>query len=184
MSSNLKLALLGCGEIARFHLAGMREQAPRIDVTAAIDIDAERANAIAEQTGARAFATLDDALVGGTTGELTISSRGGARRNTAQGRPRGLAGGTPHRARHLPIGPNRRVGVRLRLNGRYAVRHDPPGSAVRQGDAQPTVAGLQDGDFGARRQQMGKSQPSARAVGRTQRRAIDHHHAFGRRALG
>ena len=77
MSSNLKLALLGCGEIARFHLAGMREQAPRIDVTAAIDIDAERANAIAEQTGARAFATLDDALVGGTTGELTISSRGG-----------------------------------------------------------------------------------------------------------
>ena len=41
MSSSLKLALLGCGEIALSHLAGMREQAPRIDVTAAIDIDAD-----------------------------------------------------------------------------------------------------------------------------------------------
>ena len=72
MSSNLKLALLGCGEIARFHLAGMHEQAHRIAVTAAIDIDADRANAFADRTGARAFATLDDALVGGDCDAVDI----------------------------------------------------------------------------------------------------------------
>ncbi len=50
----------------------MREQAPRISVSAAIDIDADRANAFSERTGARAFATLDDALVGGDFDAMDI----------------------------------------------------------------------------------------------------------------
>ena len=39
MSDTLKLALVGCGAICRFHLDGIKESAPRIQVTAAIDTD-------------------------------------------------------------------------------------------------------------------------------------------------
>ena len=65
MSSTLKLAFLGCGGIARFHLEGIRAQAPRIAVTAAVDVDPARAGALARETGAATFSSLDDALARG-----------------------------------------------------------------------------------------------------------------------
>ena len=62
---SLGLALLGCGAISDFHLMGLREGASRTRVTAAIDRDLDRAAALAEKTGARAFADFEQALAWG-----------------------------------------------------------------------------------------------------------------------
>ena len=56
------MALVGCGNIARAHWRGIRYHAPRIEVTAVVDGDASRAQAMAERTGATAFSSLDEAL--------------------------------------------------------------------------------------------------------------------------
>ena len=65
MPSTLKLALVGCGAIARFHLDGINERATRIRVTAAVDADPARAEAVAAETGAQVFPSLAAALAGG-----------------------------------------------------------------------------------------------------------------------
>ena len=62
MSRTLKLASVGCGAISRFHLDGILESAPRIQVTAAIDPDRGRAQAIAAETGAQVFSSLAEGL--------------------------------------------------------------------------------------------------------------------------
>lgn len=61
----VKLALVGCGNIARAHWRGVRYHAPHIEVTAVVDTNAERAAAMAERTGARAFTSLTKALAEG-----------------------------------------------------------------------------------------------------------------------
>ena len=61
-SETLKLALVGCGLIARAHWRGIREHAPRIEVTAVVDSNPAHAEAMAERTGATAFSSLTDAL--------------------------------------------------------------------------------------------------------------------------
>ena len=61
-SAQLRLALVGCGRIAGFHLDGIAQAAPRTRVTAAIDPDPTAAGAIAARTGARAYASLAQAL--------------------------------------------------------------------------------------------------------------------------
>jgi predicted dehydrogenase len=58
--------MVGCGAIAQWHLHALRAAAPRIEVTAAVDVDPDRAEALARQTGARPFADLDAALASGT----------------------------------------------------------------------------------------------------------------------
>ena len=65
MPSSLKLAFLGCGGIARFHLRGIRAEAPEISVTAAIDVDPAKAAAFADETGATPFPSLEEALTRG-----------------------------------------------------------------------------------------------------------------------
>ena len=65
MADRVTLALVGCGNIARAHWRGIRYHAPNIDVTAVVDADHARAAAMAERTGAPAFATLEDALANG-----------------------------------------------------------------------------------------------------------------------
>ena len=62
MSTSLKLALVGCGAIARFHLDGIKEAVPQIRITAAIDPVPEKAASVAAETGAQAFSSLDEAL--------------------------------------------------------------------------------------------------------------------------
>ncbi|MXY52242.1 MAG: Gfo/Idh/MocA family oxidoreductase [Gammaproteobacteria bacterium] len=64
-STRLRLALVGCGNIARAHWRGIRYVATDIDVTAVVDADAGRAEAMAERTGAAAFTSLGDALTHG-----------------------------------------------------------------------------------------------------------------------
>jgi len=68
----LRLAFVGCGAIARWHLAALRAAAPRTDVTAAVDVDRGRARAMAEETDAEPFGSLDDALVAGTFDAVLI----------------------------------------------------------------------------------------------------------------
>jgi UDP-N-acetyl-2-amino-2-deoxyglucuronate dehydrogenase len=61
----LKLAFLGCGGIARDHLLGVQQYASRIQVTAAIDLDQDKAQAVSAATGAHVFTTLEQALAEG-----------------------------------------------------------------------------------------------------------------------
>ncbi len=65
MAGTLKMALVGCGAISRVHLPAIREGAPRIEITAAIDADPARAEALARETGARAFTSLEEGLARG-----------------------------------------------------------------------------------------------------------------------
>ena len=58
----LRIALVGCGNIARAHWRGIRYHAPLIEVTAVVDADPLRAAAMAERTGAQAFSSLSAAL--------------------------------------------------------------------------------------------------------------------------
>ena len=58
----LRLAFVGCGAIARWHLRALRDATTRTDVTAVVDVDPDRAGAMAEETGAEAFASVEDAL--------------------------------------------------------------------------------------------------------------------------
>ena len=72
MASTLKLAFVGCGAIARYHLDGIQEHALRIQVTAVIDTDGAKAEAYAAEMGARPFTSLDDALAEGDFDSVDI----------------------------------------------------------------------------------------------------------------
>ena len=65
MSDQLKLAFIGCGAIARFHLDGINAKAPRIQVTTLVDLDGAKVQAFAAETGGQAFTSLDEALAKG-----------------------------------------------------------------------------------------------------------------------
>ena len=62
MTTEVRLALLGCGAIARYHLDAIKGHVSRVSVTACIDADATRASAYAAETGGTAFTSLDDAI--------------------------------------------------------------------------------------------------------------------------
>ncbi|MDE2639765.1 MAG: Gfo/Idh/MocA family oxidoreductase [Chloroflexota bacterium] len=61
----VRIALVGCGNIARAHWRGIRYHAPLVEVTAVVDADPARAAAMAERTGAPAFRSLSAALAEG-----------------------------------------------------------------------------------------------------------------------
>ena len=61
MAEQLKLAFVGCGAIARFHLNGIAEMAPDIQLTAVVDTMEEKTRAYAAETGATPVASLDEA---------------------------------------------------------------------------------------------------------------------------
>jgi predicted dehydrogenase len=63
--STLQTAFVGCGAIAEWHLHAIRTADTRIEVTAVVDPDPARAEAIAAKTGARPFASLADAVAAG-----------------------------------------------------------------------------------------------------------------------
>ena len=68
----ISLALIGCGGIAQSHWRGIQSDAPNVHVTAVVDTDAERAQAMAKQTGARAFKSLREALAEGAFDAVDI----------------------------------------------------------------------------------------------------------------
>jgi predicted dehydrogenase len=61
----LRLGFVGCGAIADWHLHAIQQGGTRIEVVVAIDPDPVRAQSIADQTGARVFGSLEDAVRAG-----------------------------------------------------------------------------------------------------------------------
>ena len=60
MSDSVKIALVGWGNIAQAHWAGIRGEAPHVAVTAVVDTNADMLSAMAEKTGAAPFSSLED----------------------------------------------------------------------------------------------------------------------------
>jgi len=58
----LRLGMVGCGAIARWHLEAIAKAAGRTDVTAVVDVRAERVEALAAMTGARPYTDVAEAL--------------------------------------------------------------------------------------------------------------------------
>jgi len=65
MAKMLKMALVGCGAISRFHLDGIKEQVPSVQVTVTVDRDMARASKLADEVGAMAYSSLEEALENG-----------------------------------------------------------------------------------------------------------------------
>lgn len=61
MSNPIRVALVGCGRIARVHHSYL-EQVPQVEVVGAWDVDADAAKAFAAETGLRCFDSLSDLL--------------------------------------------------------------------------------------------------------------------------
>jgi predicted dehydrogenase len=62
MTVGLRVAIVGCGAIAEWHWSAIQAAAARTRVTACVDPDAARAEALAAKTGARPYRALADAL--------------------------------------------------------------------------------------------------------------------------
>jgi predicted dehydrogenase len=58
----LRLAFVGCGAIAQWHLGALRAATTRTDITAVVDVDRDRARLLAQETGADDFGSLEAAL--------------------------------------------------------------------------------------------------------------------------
>jgi predicted dehydrogenase len=64
-SAKLKIALVGCGGIAQAHWRGIQAHATQLVVSAVVDTDPDRAQAMAKQTGGQPFTSLESALAEG-----------------------------------------------------------------------------------------------------------------------
>ena len=63
MSDNvLKLAMVGCGMIARAHWHGIQNHAPRINVKAVVDVNESAAKSFADEVGAKPYTSLERCL--------------------------------------------------------------------------------------------------------------------------
>ena len=65
MSDSLRIALVGCGAIAEYHLKALKNDVPRAKVTACVDSDIEKAKTYGELTGGRVFSSVNEALADG-----------------------------------------------------------------------------------------------------------------------
>jgi len=72
MTARVKMALLGCGNIAQSHWQGIQDHASLIEVTTLVDTDLSRAEAMAEQTDGQAFDSLEKALAAGDFAAVDI----------------------------------------------------------------------------------------------------------------
>ena len=61
MTRTLRLGMVGCGAIAQWHKTAI-DAVDSVEISAAIDVDTERAEAMAKATGARPFSCLEDAV--------------------------------------------------------------------------------------------------------------------------
>ena len=60
MTKTLRLGMVGCGAIAEWHKTAI-DAVDSVTISAAIDVDGQRAEAMADATGARPFTTLEEA---------------------------------------------------------------------------------------------------------------------------
>ncbi|MEO8605960.1 MAG: Gfo/Idh/MocA family oxidoreductase [bacterium] len=72
MEQTLRLAIVGCGAIAGWHWKALQAAAPRTRVTACVDPDVARANALAATTGGTAYASLGAALAADAADAVAI----------------------------------------------------------------------------------------------------------------
>lgn len=63
--SELRLAFVGCGAIAEWHLQAIETAVPRVRVVAAIDPNPQHAQRIADRAGAAAYSSLAEATAAG-----------------------------------------------------------------------------------------------------------------------
>lgn len=71
-TQTLKIALVGCGGIAQRHWHGIQEHAKQLLVSAVVDTDPDRAQAMAKQTGGQPFTSLAAALAEGDFAAVDI----------------------------------------------------------------------------------------------------------------
>ena len=71
-AQTLTIALVGCGGIAQAHWRGIQAHVPQLRITATVDTDPARAAAMAEQTGAQPFTSLEAALEQGDFAAVDI----------------------------------------------------------------------------------------------------------------
>jgi predicted dehydrogenase len=71
-AQTLKIALVGCGGIAQAHWRGIQGYVPQLVVSAVVDTDPSRAQAMAEQTGGQPFTSLESALAEGDFAAVDI----------------------------------------------------------------------------------------------------------------
>lgn len=67
----MKVALIGCGNISRVHLEAISRN-PDLELVAAVDIKLDRAKAVAEKYGVRAYENIDDMLANETPESVHI----------------------------------------------------------------------------------------------------------------
>jgi predicted dehydrogenase len=65
VSRSLELAFVGCGAIAEWHLHAIRNGDTRVNVTAVVDPDPARAEAMAAKAGAHPYGSLAEAVAAG-----------------------------------------------------------------------------------------------------------------------
>jgi len=58
----IKVGLLGCGRISQFHLNALKDQPDSFEIVAVADVLSERAQTMAAQYHAKAYASLEDML--------------------------------------------------------------------------------------------------------------------------
>src|SRR5262245_41871657 len=68
----VRLALIGCGAIAEWHVNAIRAAAVRTRITACVDPNRGRADEMAAQTGGAALASLDETLAAGVADAVAI----------------------------------------------------------------------------------------------------------------
>lgn len=71
-TQTLKIALVGCGGIAQRHWEGIQNYVPQLIVSAVVDTDPARAEAMAKQTGGKPFTSLETALAEGDFAAVDI----------------------------------------------------------------------------------------------------------------
>lgn len=73
----IRFGLVGCGRISRNHFGSIKEHAQRAELVAVCDVDAAALAAAAQQTGARAFGSLDAMLAGSDADVVVLSTPSG-----------------------------------------------------------------------------------------------------------
>jgi UDP-N-acetyl-2-amino-2-deoxyglucuronate dehydrogenase len=73
----IRFALVGCGRISANHVQAIERHAERAELVAVCDVDPARADAVAAQTGAAAFYSLDELLEGSDADAVILATPSG-----------------------------------------------------------------------------------------------------------
>lgn len=80
----IRIGLVGCGHISRNHLAAVENNANDVELVAACDPNMEAVAAVAEKTGARTFASLDEMIEGADLDMVALATPTGLHREQTE----------------------------------------------------------------------------------------------------